>query len=76
MFEKVSYYGSLFNIKSSLIIRETINNALRWYKEMYEEKWPKKKKVQISVLQFVKNKNVICIQFWMKIIYWYILVTT
>ena len=45
------------NIERSLTIRRTINNAIRCYKEMYEEKRPKKKSVQTSILQFLENKN-------------------
>ncbi|PNF25103.1 hypothetical protein B7P43_G02021 [Cryptotermes secundus] len=45
------------NIERSLTIRRTINNAIRCYEEMYEEKRLKKKNVQTSVLQFLENKK-------------------
>ena len=43
------------NIERSLTIRQTITNAIRCYKEMYEVRKPKKK--QISLLQFFENKK-------------------
>lgn len=45
------------NIERSLTIRQTINNAMRCYKETYEQKQLKKKSVQTSLLQFFGNKK-------------------
>ena len=45
------------NIERSFTICQKINNAIRCYKEMYEEKKPKKKNVQTSILQFLENKK-------------------
>ena len=43
------------NIERSLTIRRMINNAIRCFKEMYEEIKPKKKNVQTSILQFFEE---------------------
>lgn len=42
------------NMERSMTVRRTINNAIRCYKELYEEKRPKK--IQTSLLQFFNKK--------------------
>ena len=43
------------NIEGSLTISRMTNNPIRCYKVMYEEKRPKKKNMQISILQFLQK---------------------
>ena len=45
------------NVERSITICRNINNAVRCYKDMYEEKKPKKKYVQTSMLQFLGKKK-------------------
>lgn len=44
------------NFERGQTIRRTINNSIRCYKEMYEDKRPKKKTAQTSILQFFEKK--------------------
>ena len=43
------------NVERSIKVCQIINNAIRCYKDMYEEKKRKKKSVQTSLLQFFKK---------------------